>query len=70
MASEHKLEGSLVVELDKQEAVNLIGLLTAQLARVPLQGNASGAVPSLNIVEDGVVKYRLLFLLKAKDAHM
>jgi hypothetical protein len=64
MATEVNEAGFRVIMLDRAEAANLIGLLAAQLAGTTLQGNVSGAAPSLNIEDRGVVKYRLVFLTK------
>jgi hypothetical protein len=59
MATE-EIEGDIhCVIASKQEIVNLIGLLVAQLANVPLVGCVHGAIPELVILEHGVVKYRL-----------
>lgn len=55
-----------VISLDKKEIVDLIGLLAAQLGEVALSGNASGAIPSVNIVDKGSIKYRLAFCLVTK----
>lgn len=66
MATESIHNDMRVITVDAQEAVNFIGLLVAQLGSKPLTGNASGAAPTINIVEDGVVKYRLLFLCQTK----
>ncbi len=52
-----------VIALDKQEVVTIIGLLAAQLGDVTFPGNMGGATPSINIVDRGVVKYRLVLLL-------
>lgn len=53
-----------VIAISPKETADLIGLLAAQLANVPLVGtNGHGAVPSINIVEHGVIKYRLALCL-------
>lgn len=63
MATE-EIEGKLhVLSLSSEETVNLIGLLAALLGETTLQGNMSGAVPIINIVEFGVSKYRVAFLV-------
>lgn len=65
MATEEIVDKQLsVISLSKQEAVNLIGLLTAQLGNVALKGNASGSAPELNIIKYGQTKYRLVFCLE------
>lgn len=51
------------ITLDRQEAANLIGLLAAQLAGTTLQGNMSGACPEVRIVDRGVVKHRICFVV-------
>lgn len=58
-----------IYTLSPKEAVDIIGLLAAQLASVPLQGNASGATPTINIVDHGVVKHRVVFCVDNKDNH-
>lgn len=45
MATEYKEKANRFVALSRKEATDLIGLLTAQLAGVALQGNHSGACP-------------------------
>lgn len=65
MAAEIKEGDRLIIVLDKQEIVNMIGLLAAQLGNVPLQGNASGAVPSVSVMDRGVPLYRLMFILES-----
>lgn len=58
-------EGKLrIITLSPQEAVNMIGLLTAQLAGVPLQGHAAGSAPSINITEHGAIKHRMIMFVK------
>lgn len=65
MATETILpDGMKVIAISGKEAADMIGLLAAQLARVPLCNNASGAAPSVNIVEHGVIKYRLVLCLE------
>lgn len=67
MAKEDIVDQLKIITMDKQEAVDLIGLLAAQLADVALTGNMSGAAPSINVVDKGVIKYRLSFLLERKS---
>lgn len=67
MAREHLHDALKVVLLSSQEAVDLIGLLTAQLAGVPLIGNQGGAFPTINISENGVIKYRLMIGIDSKE---
>jgi hypothetical protein len=65
MATEVVSNGpELVITLSPSEAANVIGLLAAQLAGTPLTGNAAGAAPTLNVVEDGRIKYRLSLLVR------
>ena len=66
MAEEFTLEtikGIKILKLDKQETTRIISLLTGQLADVPAEGNWGGAVPIVNITENGNIKYRLAFIL-------
>jgi hypothetical protein len=50
MAHEKEIrENEVVVILTRQEAADLIGLLTAQLAGVALTGNMGGACPEIVI---------------------
>lgn len=63
MATEHVEPGLRIVSVDRKDAADLIGLLAAQLAGTALTGNMSGALPSINVVENGVVKYRLVLVL-------
>jgi len=65
MATEEVLDGgkTVVVALDKQDVVTIIGLLAAQLGNVTFPGNMGGATPSINITDRGVIKYRLILLL-------
>lgn len=67
MAREHSHDDLKVVLLSSQEVVDLIGLLAAQLAGVPLIGNQGGAFPSLNILENGRIKYRLMIGIDSKE---
>ena len=55
-----------VISVSKKEAVDIIGLLAAQVANVTLSGNHAGAAPSLNILEHGVIKYRLLLCVESE----
>jgi hypothetical protein len=52
-----------VLVLSRQEAVNLVGLLTAQLGDRPLVGNQSGAAPTVNVMDRGMVVQRLVVTL-------
>jgi hypothetical protein len=48
MATEKAVgKDKVVIVLRRQEAVDLIGLLTAQLAGLPLKGNMAGACPDI-----------------------
>ncbi len=49
----HNLNTDVIYELTPAEAVEVIALLTAQLANVPLVGRMSGACPTLNVIEHG-----------------
>ena len=48
-----------VLVLGRKEAVDLIGLLTAQLAGVTLMNTMAGACPSINVNEHGQLKERI-----------
>jgi len=48
------------ITLSRKEAVDMIGLLAADLAGETLSGNASGATAAVNVVEHGAIKYRLV----------
>lgn len=63
MAKEILHNESKIISASAKEIADLIGLLAAQLAEAPLIGNQSGAVPSMNISENGSVKYKLLIVL-------
>lgn len=63
MATEEIEDKLHVLSLSSEEAVNLIGLLAALLGKTTLQGNMSGAVPIINVVELGASKYRVAFLV-------
>lgn len=65
MATETILsDGVRVIAVSSKETADLIGLLAAQLAQVPLCNNSAGAAPSINIVEHGIVKYQLVLCLE------
>lgn len=51
------------ISLTRQEAVNLIGLLVAQLGGTAMLGNMSGAAPEIIISEKGGFKQRLSFVV-------
>jgi len=59
-----KTDTEVVITLSPSETANVIGLLAAQLAGTPLTGNAAGAAPTLNVVEDGRIKYRLSLIVR------
>jgi len=63
MATQTKSNDMLIIELNRQEITDIIGLLTAQLAQRALVNNASGAAPYVNIIENGVIKHRIVFCL-------
>lgn len=55
----------VVLVLNRQEAVNIIGLLGAQLADRPLVGNLAGACPEVRLTgADGLVR-RTSFLVES-----
>jgi hypothetical protein len=64
MALEAKYKDMTTICLDRKEAADVIGLLAAQLAKVALVGNARGAMPSINVVVNGQVKYRLVLYVE------
>lgn len=66
MATEVIHENIRIISMDREDAANVIGLLAAQLAGTTLQGNQSGATPTINIVENGVIKYRLVLVVQEK----
>lgn len=68
MASEEIVEDPKckVYTLSKQEALDLIVYLAAQLANHPVPGNVSGAAPSINIVDRGQILNRHLFIIGEK----
>jgi hypothetical protein len=64
MATEEKIEGRRVlVTLSVKEAVEIVTLLTAQIANVPLPGNASGAAPSVSVNKHGQLDHYLIFIV-------
>lgn len=63
MATETLHNELRVITIDPKEAADLIGLLAAQLAGKPLINNHAGAIASVNVVEHGVVKYRLCLMV-------
>jgi hypothetical protein len=64
MATEYSHKELNIISLSRKEAVEIVTLLIAQLANEALPGNASGAIPTVNIVDRGVVKYRLALCLE------
>ncbi len=64
MASETQHNDLRVIGLSRREALDIVAFLAAQLAGVALQNNAIGAPPSVNVMDRGVVKYRLLLGLE------
>lgn len=64
MASRKIVDTNLqCVTVSKAEAVELITLLSAQLAGVPAPGNHGGACPEIRIVEHGQIKDRIVFMV-------
>lgn len=66
MAIEETVNDLHIITVGKKEATDIIGLLAAQLANVALSGHQLGATPSINIVENGQVKYRIVILLEGR----
>ncbi len=56
-----------VVMMSLIVAVDVVSLLTAQLAGVTLVGRSAGAVPDMNILERGKVLYRLVLGLEGRS---
>ena len=63
MAEEFDKDRIKTVILSRKEVSDLIGLSAAQLADEPLIGNQAGACPTINIVEHGLIKYKMVFIL-------
>ena len=63
---DHMDNQEYIIGLTKKETVELITLLSAQLAEVPAPGRHSGAAPQF-IVRSPTVNYRLAFLVAEKD---
>jgi hypothetical protein len=58
-------EGTIrVVSLSRTEIVGIVSLLTAQLAGLPVSGNHAGGAPTVNVVDRGVILYRLALCLE------
>lgn len=56
-------EGTIrVVSLSRTEIVGIVSLLTAQLAGLPVSG--AGGAPTVNVVDRGVILYRLALCLE------
>lgn len=60
MATETKLATGVYLELSRQEASNIVGLLVAQLA------DQSGSCPEVKVTEGGGIKHLRLFILDDK----
>lgn len=58
-----------VVVLSPQEATDLIGLLTAQIANVALVGNQSGGAPTIVIRNSSEVATKAISFLFNKDPY-
>jgi hypothetical protein len=58
-----------VLVLTPQEATDLIGLLTAQMAGVPLIGNQSGGVPTIVIRNEHEVATKVISVSYHKDPY-
>lgn len=67
MASEIIHEELKVIAMSRKEAVDLIGLLAAQLGDVTLSGNHGGACPSFWINDRGHLLYRMAFVLEQEE---
>lgn len=67
MASEIIHEELKVIAMSRKEAVDLIGLLAAQLGDVTLVGNQGGACPSFTVNDRGNTLYRMAFVLEQEE---
>lgn len=67
MASEIIHNELKVIAISRKEAVDLIGLLAAQLGDVTLTGNHGGACPSFWISERGQLLYRMAVVLEQEN---
>lgn len=59
-----RLPKSRYIELERSEAVNLIALLTAQLAGVALDNHISGDAPEINTEDDKRKQLRFVFSVR------
>lgn len=57
----------VIFELNRKEAVDIIGLLSAQVAGVALTGNVSGSPATFNVVDRGHVLRRYIFTVKSEN---
>lgn len=55
-----------VVAISKSEAVEIIALLAGQVAQVPVSGNQSGACPTINVVDFGVIKAKITLIVDSE----
>lgn len=64
MASREKIEGfGTVITLSPAEALDLVTLLTGQLAKLPVPGHMAGAAPEITINDRGRIEEKLAFLV-------
>lgn len=63
-STENKLS---YITISKKEAVDLIALLTAQLADETAPGCMSGACPEIKLLDRGVITERLVFVVGNKS---
>jgi hypothetical protein len=64
MAIETKIDKNHYVQLTRKEAVDIIGLLAAQLANETLIGNQGGACPDIVVQDKGHTLYRMVFVIE------
>jgi len=60
----YRLPNSRYIELEPEEAVNLIALLTAQLAGVALEGRIVGDAPDFHTEDEKGKQLRFLFSVR------
>lgn len=67
MAREDKINATTVIlTLSVQEAVKLVGLLTAQIGGVAFPGHMGGAVPEVGVTLHGQLDHHVLFCVDSK----
>lgn len=64
MAKREKVDGfGTVITLSPSEALDLVTLLTGQLANLPVPGRMSGAAPEIKIDDRGRFEEKLAFFV-------